>query len=40
MSDQNRSAFEQHEKDFQDDQNLVPGTRSERFDPENVLEMK
>ncbi|MCF7973366.1 MAG: hypothetical protein K9N55_06095 [Phycisphaerae bacterium] len=39
MSDQNRDAFEQHEKDFQDYETL-PGTRHERLDPENVLDMK
>ena len=39
ISDQNRSAFEQHEKDFQDYQTL-PGTRNESLDPKNVLDMK
>jgi len=39
MSDQDRAAFEQHEKDFQDYKTL-PMKRNERLDPENVLEMK
>ncbi len=39
ISDQNRTAFEQHEKDFQDYKTL-PLKRNERLDPENVLEMK
>ncbi|NQV31056.1 MAG: hypothetical protein HQ515_00090, partial [Phycisphaeraceae bacterium] len=39
LSDQDRAAFEQHEKDFQDYKTL-PMKRNERLDPENVLEMK
>ncbi len=39
VSDRNRNAFEQHEKEFQDYQAL-PGLRHERPAPKNVLEME
>ena len=39
ISDQNRTAFEEHEKDFQDHKTL-PTQRNERLAPESVLEMK